>query len=88
MAKVILRPEILGISGKVGNMIFRTTKDGRTFVSSANRQPRSTKLKPAELARRERFVRMSQEVARRIANGDTRPRKTIWAEVKQTYNGH
>ena len=86
MAKVTLRPEILGISGKVGNMIFRTTKDGRTFVGSANRQPRSSKPKPDELARRARFVRMAQEVSRRIANGDTRPRKTIWAEVKRTFD--
>ena len=29
MAKVTLRPEIAGISGKVGNMIFKTFKNGQ-----------------------------------------------------------
>ena len=77
MAKITLPPEIIGISGRVGNMIFRTTKDGRTFVSSANRKQRSTQPK--------RFMLMAQEVARRIANGDHRQRAIIWREVKQTF---
>ena len=85
MAKVTLRPEILGISGKVGNMIFRTTKDGRTFVSSARRQPRHTPVTANELKTRGRFSFMCQEVARRIANGDKRPRKEIWADVKRAF---
>ena len=85
MAKITLPPEIIGISGRVGNMIFRTTKDGRTFVNSANRQKRSTQPKPAEIAQRQRFTLMAQEVARRIANGDHRQRAIIWREVKQSF---
>lgn len=85
MARVILRPEILGISGKVGNMIFRTTKTGKTFVSSAKRKPRHSAVTSNELHQRGRFTAMCQEVARRIANGDKRPRKEIWAEVKRAF---
>lgn len=84
MAKVLLRPEILGISGRVGNMIFKTHGD-KVYLHSAARQPRSTPVTPEEIARRNRFRAMAQEVSRRIAAGDHRPRKLIWADVKQSF---
>ena len=31
------------------------------------------------------FTLMAQEVTRRMANGDHRPRKLIWAEVKAEF---
>ena len=85
MARVILRPEIKGISGKIGNMIFRTTKDGRTFVSSSNRRTRTKHPSDREQNTRSRFALAAKEVARRIAEGDTRPRKDIWREVYRTF---
>ena len=37
---------------------------------------------PRVLAARSSFALMASEVSRRMANGDKRPRKIIWAEVK------
>ena len=86
MARITLRPEILGISGRVGNMIFKTRKDGKTFAYSAQRQQRVTPISDKELSIRSRFKLMAQEVARRVAAGDTRTRKEIWQEVKQSFS--
>ena len=83
MAKVTLLPEILGISGRVGDMVF-TTRGDKVFVHKYNRIRRSTPVKPSERHRRSLFARIAREVAQRIANGDQRPRKMIWQEVKQT----
>ena len=84
MALVTVCPEILGISGRVGNMIFKTRGD-KVYVESAARQPRSTPVTPEEIARRQRFKEMSKEVSRRIAAGDHRARNFIWADVKQSF---
>ena len=83
MAKITLRPEILAISGRVGNMVFRT-QNGKTFVLSASRKKRTSPVSDKERASHSLFAQISQEVARRILNGDQRPRKEIWAEVKQS----
>lgn len=38
-----------------------------------------------EVAARSSFALMASEVSRRMANGDKRPRKLIWAEVKAEF---
>ena len=64
MARVILAPFIEGISGKVGNLEFRTYKNGKTTVrvrkskyereESERRQPlTSENMEPGESALRE-----------------------------------
>ena len=84
MAKVELMPGIKSISGRVGNMIFRTYRNGKVRAYPAQQFKRTTKLSPAECNARFTFGAIAVEVARRMADGDTRPRKTIWAEVKRS----
>ena len=84
MAKVELMPGIKSISGKVGNMIFRTYRNGKVRAYPAQQFKRTKKLSTAECNARFTFGAIAVEVARRMADGDTRPRKTIWAEVKRS----
>ena len=84
MAKVELMPGIKSISGRVGNMIFRTYRNGKVRAYPAEQRKRTKKLSTAECNARFTFGTIAVEVARRMADGDTRPRKTIWAEVKRS----
>ena len=88
MAKVELMPGIKSISGRVGNMIFRTYRNGKVRVypgASSRRNGKSgLRLEGPAATNRFTFGTIAVEVARRMADGDTRPRKTIWAEVKRS----
>jgi hypothetical protein len=53
MAKIILNPLIKEISGKFGDIIFRSTSDG--VVMSNRPTPSSVKPSPAQIAHRQRF---------------------------------
>ena len=83
MARVELMPGIKSISGKVGNMIFKTYKNGKVRAYPADKRIRTKKLSTAETNARFNFGRIAAEVAKRMADGDTRPRKVIWAAVKK-----
>ena len=83
MARVELMPGIKSISGKVGNMIFKTYKNGKVRAYPADKRIRTKKLSTAETNARFTFGAIAVEVARRMADGDTRPRKVIWAAVKK-----
>ena len=69
MARVILAPFIESISGKVGNLQFRTLKSGRTVVHARRcvaedgTAHRSTPPTPAEIAHRKRFGMVSSITA-------------------------
>lgn len=58
------------------------TKESRLYLMPKCK--RATPPSDKEIAQRQRFRQMAQEVAKRIADGDTRPRKIIWEEVKNT----
>ena len=91
MAKIDLPKGIASISGTLvkgreDKIIAKTFRkaDGtsETRVYLMRNHQRATPVTEKELAIRDRFQQMAQEVARRIANGDKRPRKLIWADVK------
>ena len=69
MAKVTLAPFIQSISGKVGNLQFRTLKSGRTVVHARRGATeegivhRTTPPSPAEIAHRKRFGMVSSITA-------------------------
>ena len=89
MANCNLLPGIASISGKLGNVLFKTfTRRDGTSVTRIYRADARTKRRSRpserELAQRRLFGRISSEVARRQRNGDTRPKKIIWDEVAQT----
>ena len=99
MAKVTLAPFIESISGKVGNLQFRTLKSGRTVVHARRcvaedgTAHRSTPPTPAEIAHRKRFGMVSsitaeiQSLYPRIDQAAA-DRQQIWLRVKYLYDKH
>ena len=97
MARVILAPFIESISGKVGNLQFRTLKSGRTVVHARRcvaedgTAHRSTPPTPAEIAHRKRFGMVSsitaeiQSLYPRIDQAAA-DRKLIWQRVAYHYD--
>ena len=97
MARVKLNPLFDSISGKMGDVIFKTHpgSDGLPKTTMhryghfdtkkrrwVNSYERSTPLSNRERKARSKFGIIAREVARRQAEGDKRSRKVIWAEVK------
>ena len=92
MAKVILAPFISSISGKVGNLEFRTLKSGRTTVRVRRKTDyQSSRLPtPKEIAQRRRFGIVSAVVAQIQAeypriDEAALDRKKIWQKVSYLY---
>jgi len=92
MAKVILAPFIQSISGKVGNLEFRTLKSGKTVVRARRKNDYQSSCAPTPkaIAQRRRFGLVSAVVA---AIQRTYPRidlaaldrKKIWQKVSYHY---
>ena len=72
------------LRGRIDDFIFRT-RNGKQKIYIREDKPRRTKPTKGEVAARSSFALMAQEVTRRMANGDKRPRKLIWAEVKAEF---
>ena len=86
MARIELKNGVIkSLSGKLGNMIYRTLKSGK-IVASFPSQQRSTPLSNREVATRRQFACIASEVARRMRDGDKRPRTIIWHEVESELN--
>ena len=96
MANCKLPGEILSISGAVGPLMYKTfhKPDGSTVTRVypnpyfrdkrfGPRTQRTTAVSEREKLQRQRFARIAKQVAIRIANGDTRPKSEIWAELKR-----
>ena len=81
MAKITLRPEIASISGKVGNMVFKTMKNGQVYLYKAPSYERKRKLSKAEKASRELMAKRQKRVVELMRNGLSR--KEAWTVAKQ-----
>ena len=99
MAKVVLAPFIESISGKVGNLQFRTLKSGKTVVHARRCTTedgimhRATPPTQAEIAHRKRFGMVSSitaEIQGQYARIDkaAAERQQIWLRVKYLYDKH
>ena len=97
MAKVTLAPFIESISGKVGNLQFRTLKSGKTVVHARRCTTedgimhRATPPTSAEIAHRKRFGMVSSitaEIQSRYDRIDqaAADRKSIWQKVAYHYD--
>ena len=82
---------IASVSGTVSRfrdgrkLVARTYKrTGKTWFYVVDPRRRRTKPTPSEIKARATFGAVASEVARRIKNGDTRPRSEIWKEVEST----
>ena len=92
MAKVILAPFISSISGKVGNLEFRTLKSGKTIVRARREEDYQSShiLSEKEKAQRRRFgivssvVSIIQSKYPRIDEAAL-DRKKIWQKVAYHY---
>ena len=87
--QVQLPPFIRSISGKVGNLVYKTRydADGRPHVRAYPLPAkRSTPPTPRENAQRTRFGTIARAVQIRRKAGDRRTYKQIWAEVAADYD--
>ena len=88
---VELMKGIASISGTVSRyrdgrkLVARTYKrTGKTCFYVVDPRHRRTKPTKSELKARSSFGAIASEVARRLREGDTRPRSVIWKEVAST----
>lgn len=68
--------------GTVTRRVLACVRNGKQKLYIREDNPRRTKPSAKETTQRQTFALMASEVSRRMANGDKRPRKIIWAEVK------
>ena len=69
--------------GVITRRVVATVRNGKQRIYIREDKPRNTKISAAETNARFNFGRIAAEVAKRMADGDTRPRKVIWAAVKK-----
>lgn len=81
MAKCILRPEIIAISGKVGNMLFKTMKDGTVRVYKAPSYERRKPVSEHERSVRSLFERRHKYVTELMQAGMSR--SEAWKRAKE-----
>ena len=83
MAKIKLNPLFAGMSGKMGNMIIKTSKDGQTYISSC---PKKSNAEPsqAQLAQRKAFVQASEYAKSALADEATRALYDALAKARKT----
>lgn len=88
--RVELNPQIQSLSGRMGNLIFRTVKraDGeiRVYANKASDYQRSTPLSDNEIKNRDRFEVVNRTLRRLWKAGDKRPRKVLWHIVADAYD--
>ena len=99
--KVELMPGIKSISGKNGNMLFRTyTKNGKKETRAyflpriqdksghviGYGHQRKTRLTDNELRQRRKFAFIARAIAARRQAGDTRSKKELWKEFSDVFD--
>jgi len=68
--------------GIITRRVVACVRNGKQRIYWREDKPRCTKISDNEIRARSSFAAMASEVARRLANGDKRSRKEIWAELK------
>jgi len=71
--------------GTITKRVVAQVRNGKQRIYIREDKPRRTLPSDGEKAARSSFGLMASEVARRLANGDNRSRKVIWAEVKAEF---
>lgn len=83
MARVTLPMGIEKISGKVGNVCFRTMKGSGKVYMSALPSKRTTKLQESEIEARERFAKRARLVKAMRQEGSKLMPKELWKLAEQ-----
>jgi hypothetical protein len=83
MAKIKLNPIFASMSGKMGDVVFKTSKNGETYIAMC---PKKLSAKPSEaqLARRRAFGHASDYATAALADEATRAFYEALAEAKTT----
>ena len=90
MARVTFQPGIMSVSGSVGDLVFRTYKNGKTTVHKKAR-PHKTAVTDEEKVRRRRFGIVSSLVCELQGAMDnvksaSEARKRLWNQVGYHYD--
>lgn len=83
MAQVTLPSFLQSISGRVGNVCFRTYASGRTGLYLCDPPKRKTPLTNAETRARELFKERAQHVNKIMKDNPYLTRKQAWTIAKQ-----
>jgi len=83
MPKLKLNPIFAGMSGKMGNIVIKTSRNGQTYISSC---PKKSKAKPsqAQLDQRRAFGQASVYATSALADEATRAFYEALAEERNT----
>ena len=85
MPKVTMMAGIAAISGKFGNMYFRTDKkSGR--ISLCHMPKKTSYLSDKQRAHHERFAAVSKMVTQMRNDGSTKSRKQLWKIATKAYD--
>ena len=71
--------------GVITRRVVASVRNGKQHIYFREDKPRTKKLSTAEVNAHFNFGTIAVEVAKRMADGDTRPRKAIWAAVKKEF---
>ena len=85
MARVDLPAGITSISGKIGNVCFRTMKSSGRVYMSRMPSPRSSQPSEKEIAARELFRKKAQTVALMKREGSRLSHQELWREMDKIY---
>ena len=85
MPRVRMMAGIASISGKFGNMYFRTDKkSGR--VSLCRMPKKTTGLSDKQRAHHERFAAIAKMVTQMLEDGSKKSRKQLWKIATEAYD--
>lgn len=77
---------IITSKGVITKRVVAQVRNGKQKIYIREDKPRRrTKPTKSELKARSNFGAIASEVARRLREGDTRPRSVIWKEVASTF---
>ena len=83
MAHVTFPPFIQSVSGRVGNLFFRTTPSGKTTIYAVSKLQRTSLPTENEMRARELFKQRVQQVNNIIKNDPKVTKAQAWKIVKQ-----
>ena len=86
MAKVKMMAGIEGISGKFGNMYFRTDKRSGNVSLCNMPKKNATGLSNKQRAHHERFAAIAKMVTQMRAEGSRKSRKQLWKIATEAYD--
>ena len=86
MATVKLQPFIASISGKMGDVYFKTYASGKVTMTTHTPTKRTTPVSPKEMQHRENFSRRAALVNRLKAEYPYKSKKELWELAKQIDN--